>query len=1066
MKNLSTKLRAVFFIVIQMFVLQIFAQNNLVLKIQKGHISNIKCADFSPDGKYLVTAGTKKDGNLIIWDIATGREIINKKISDEYINSVKVSPNGKTVLVASDDSLVRIFDINTGKLKRKHNLNGHAYYAEFSPNGKYYLSLTYQKTQVWESKSGKQIAKFSNEDTYSPKSAVFTPNGKQIYVCYSDDEVIVRVFDIKKKKKIKELKLGEEYLYNISFNNKKKVFYSLGRNLRAWDSKTYNEISKTEIKGGKIALSPDKKIYTMTTTWDETIIFDLKSNKKLAEIEPAEFTVFSNDVSVEKNITKYLILTVPKENIAIYNFDIKTHANLWELMIKGDEIKIDKIKTFDGKAENINVIKTGNDNKLIAGGDFYLNLWNFNSMRNTNRFTEHIRQIFEISIDNTSTKFISATAFCEVKLWDINKRASVKSYEWDPYKVIYNLQFSQNGNYVYAGRKDGNSIIWDINKDTIADSFISKYSTFGASIFSSDGKYIVTPSCNSLYLYDIKTHTKVQTFFRPEKEFSKPISTLKFSPDNKTLITYCENEDSLNLWDVKTGKVINYYKPNNILFTFSPDSKSVAIYDNKAIYILDAKTNKLLLQVPVNHNVANFEYSKDQKYIITAGDGIMKVWDLETSKEVVSIVTVMGEGPEFIVYTPDGYYMTSKNGIKAVHFIKNNKVYLFDQFDLKYNRPDIILKRIGYASDDIIKLYKKAYEKRLRKTGFTEKMFNADWHIPEIKIKNSINIAGKTNIQKLKLEILANDSKYKLNRINIWVNDVPMFGINGIDLRNQSTSKFSANYEIILSEGNNKIQVSSLNEKGAESYKQTLFVDYKPEDSQKKDLYFIAIGVSEYNNSAYDLGYAAKDAQDLVDIFKKKNGNYENINTILLLNNNANKKNILKLKETLHKTKVDDQVIVFFAGHGVLDDDFNYYLASTDIDLGNLPETAVSYEEFEDLLDGIPARKKLILIDACHSGEVDNDSEIDEDPELFADNRGVVKFNGKTRNALNSNSTLGLQNSFELMKELFTDLRRSSGAVVISSAAGGEYAYEGGMMKNGKMHRYKKKKNNDKSNNF
>ena len=35
------------------------------------------------------------------------------------------------------------------------------------------------------------------------------------------------------------------------------------------------------------------------------------------------------------------------------------------------------------------------------------------------------------------------------------------------------------------------------------------------------------------------------------------------------------------------------------------------------------------------------------------------------------------------------------------------------------------------------------------------------------------------------------------------------------------------------------------------------------------------------------------------------------------------------------------------------------------------------------------------------------------------------------------------------MKELFTDFRRSTGAVVISSAGGGEYAYEGDKWKNG-----------------
>ncbi|MCB0837119.1 MAG: hypothetical protein KDD99_10695, partial [Bacteroidetes bacterium] len=102
-------------------------------------------------------------------------------------------------------------------------------------------------------------------------------------------------------------------------------------------------------------------------------------------------------------------------------------------------------------------------------------------------------------------------------------------------------------------------------------------------------------------------------------------------------------------------------------------------------------------------------------------------------------------------------------------------------------------------------------------------------------------------------------------------------------------------------------------------------------------------------------------------------------------------------------------------------------------------------EELENLLDQIPARKKLILMDACHSGEIDKSS-----VELIKTRQttdGEVQF--RSYNQTVANKQLGIANSFEMMKELFVDLRRSTGASVISSASGVEFALEGEKWKNG-----------------
>ena len=57
------------------------------MKIQKGHQAGVILADYSPDGKKLATLGGYGDDLLLLWDIETARELLNKKISEQNFNS-------------------------------------------------------------------------------------------------------------------------------------------------------------------------------------------------------------------------------------------------------------------------------------------------------------------------------------------------------------------------------------------------------------------------------------------------------------------------------------------------------------------------------------------------------------------------------------------------------------------------------------------------------------------------------------------------------------------------------------------------------------------------------------------------------------------------------------------------------------------------------------------------------------------------------------------------------------------------------------------------------------------
>jgi hypothetical protein len=199
-------------------------------------------------------------------------------------------------------------------------------------------------------------------------------------------------------------------------------------------------------------------------------------------------------------------------------------------------------------------------------------------------------------------------------------------------------------------------------------------------------------------------------------------------------------------------------------------------------------------------------------------------------------------------------------------------------------------------------------------------------------------------------------------------------------------------------------------------------------------------------DAKHNLKYSAKDIRDLVDSLKNKYGNNITIDT--LFNENVSISNVKALKLKLLQTGVNDKVIISYSGHGMLSKDFDYYLSTYSVNFENPEQNGLPYDELENLLDSIPARKKLLLIDACHSGEVDKE-EMEKIKNFAADTSKTNGAKGVTPLFTTGSKKLGMKNSFELMQQLFVNVGRSTGATVISAAGGTQFALERGDLKNG-----------------
>jgi hypothetical protein len=159
---------------------------------------------------------------------------------------------------------------------------------------------------------------------------------------------------------------------------------------------------------------------------------------------------------------------------------------------------------------------------------------------------------------------------------------------------------------------------------------------------------------------------------------------------------------------------------------------------------------------------------------------------------------------------------------------------------------------------------------------------------------------------------------------------------------------------------------------------------------KKPSLHAIMIGVDDYKGDGLDLNYAAKDANDLQIVLQKSAQKFFNIDdtsrvhfynlTVNRSGANGNEKikgktpdrtNIINTIAEIEKTsKPEDILLLFFAGHGEIVDKDQLLLLTSESSRDDFK--GLRMRELLELLNKVPAGKRVLILDACHSGAAIN----------------------------------------------------------------------------------------------
>jgi WD40 repeat protein len=1034
----------------------------------EGHSRALNSINFSSNGDLFVT--TSMDKTAIIWDLKSVKPIHILKSHNGQLISALFSPDGSKLVTTAQDNDAIIWDVASGK--NIHILDGHNNwidYIDFSFDGKIIVTSSWKDNfaKTWDVSTGNIL------NTFNGKVLIYNSNNKKSSSIKNDiliwDAISGNVFDIESGslieiKKMKTNNIEENCTVQFSPDGDKFIltgseYKSMNKSSRIWDyvevysfktginqfnlqDKTINVFSNNlTLNGDKIiTLGRDKnsldKIQNCISCVNNLTEFELNSGRFISSLTvPSQILNFSSK-QIEKGIGK-IISSHSDTTIKIYdNISNKEKYNIsWSNLNHSDPRIISTLFSPNGKLI------------LTLHNDYTAALWDSENGKLIHILEGHTSNYIK-GVFSPNNKHLLTISDDIAYLWDISSGKLIFQIDNIPSINKRLTKFSPKGNFILLTSEiiyQGDVFIFDaFTGEFIRHFMIGDELNILSADFSSDEQYVIASSYNDeSSVWDFESGDLVKTLS------GGSFST--FSPNNKNILTI---SDKVYLWDVKSFKLNKVFDLNSSVYNqanFNITGNVVCItseFDPNAppliFNILSGEKYDVLNYSSLGFRFGdNLNFTPDGNFlIISSGDSKTIIWCLTTNKPLYEIIELANKN-WIVKLSNSPYFMSSKEASKLLHYVTPSlKVIGFEQLDPIYNRPDIVLDSIGkyFGNSDggMINEYRKSWEKRIDRLGLDkEKLGKGEIAVPNAEIVGADAIQYENKNGKLEINVSANDPKYILNRFNVYVNEVPIYGSAGISIAPLKKQIWDTTLSVPLSLGENKIQVSVMNELGLENFKYPTYVNYTPANNKiVSKTFYIGIGVNEFKDSYHNLKYCVKDVTDLAKEFKGKNTRIK-----LITNENVNRENILKLKKYLiDSTTVNDKVIISCSSHGLLDDSLNFYLATSDIDFKNPKENGIKYEEIENLLDSIPARQKLLLLDACNSGENDKTEvlkhELQQKKETMNNNQ-IIAARGFIIEIEEEN-----KNNFKKMNELFVNVRNNTGSVIISAAGGKESALE------------------------
>jgi WD40 repeat protein len=488
---------------------------------------------------------------------------------------------------------------------------------------------------------------------------------------------------------------------------------------------------------------------------------------------------------------------------------------------------------------------------------------------------------------------------------------------------IKGIAMSPDGKYVLSLSEDNVVQIWNSN-DGNAYQITASGAKINAIAVSPDGRFYATAEDdNTAKVYDLDSKNRTQVL----RGHGSPVLAVAFSPDGERLATGSADKTA-RVWDFKNGNTthtLNGHIDWVRTLDYSPDGKLLATgsYD-RSVRLWEKETGKNVVTIPDCKNwVIDVKFSWDGQYIAAgSADQTARIFSVKDGALAAKL-------PTFKDYVYNIDFNTNGRYLVASDLSMKNVVWDVSGLNIKpYRAPDLNPPNIVMLSP------RGGRVKGIRKAAYAY----------QDRTPIVVQVMDTSGVK------------------NVMINGQPAERVKDVEGQYEVPGNFPPGF------------VGTITITAVDGVGNTVTDVY---DAERKDFrgtvegrYFaLLIAENDYKDpNVNDLDNPVKDATRLRDVLIK-HYTFEPDN-VFLLKNATRSQIVAKLDELQSALGRSDNLIIFYAGHGIWDEELKQgFFIPVEASFNNRADW-FSNGTLRDYVNSIKTRHTLLIADACFSGGI------------------------------------------------------------------------------------------------
>jgi WD40 repeat protein len=587
---------------------------SLEIGVLKGHKEQVRSAEFSPDGRRIVT--TSSDYTVRIWDAESGQErsILDRARIGAMVG-VTFSPDGRLIATAqANNATVRIWDADTGRQIRElvPAQLGVPMGSAFTPDGRRIITAGGGNTAcIWDVESGQVIVTLSGH-TGSVANAAFSPDGQR--AATASEDKTARIWDANTGAEIHSL-AHEGKISTVAFSpDGRRVLTASEKIARLWDVDSGKEVRSLnhDSSVSTATFSPDGRLIVTASqdkaahVWDvdtgsqtnvlrghEDYLFSAAfssdgrrivtaSNDKTARIWDAETGNETRRPINFDDLVSFVAIDASGQRGVLLAGDILNKrrgvAGIWSPQ---DGTVVRWLRGHKGGVTSV-IFSTNGRLILTASFDGTARLWNAETGEDIGVLQGHRNTVIKASFDPSGQRAVTASWDGTVRIWDVDSQQEITRLRGNT-TYVTSVLFSPDGRRVITASPALGfpPRIWDARsgKELL---HLNDHGIFAVA-FTSDGRRVITAGFQALRVWDVETGQQL----RELRGHESTVRTLQISPDGLHAVTTSDDK-TMRIWDLEGGQEVFVAKNRADRFssaTFSPDGRRIIAASENTVRI-------------------------------------------------------------------------------------------------------------------------------------------------------------------------------------------------------------------------------------------------------------------------------------------------------------------------------------------------------------------------------------------------------------------------------------------------------------------------------------------------